>query len=339
MRPTGSIERAVAIVVERPDAPEGSAADKAVEIVTAMEAFSRAGHRVVLVGAEEVVVMAKDTRGRRRRQREAPVMTEAPSTESQACPTCAMIPISHLNLDLDEPVGGWEATLAERGVEVDVDDLGRPSVPRAAVAAIIEEQRARGRGGSSSAGAGRATRSRRRSRSRGSHGVRVDGRRRRRRLAARGVQRRPRLAYARVHGRAVPRGRRGRRARASGGQAPRAGSPSARGEAEVSTDMSVYVNVIRLIDSRTREVEVLGPMPPGNRRPELLAQPAISSAAYMVGPRKVGSCIGLSDRAARFLLEHSPLGDQVLAALERYDYAPARLVRPYTSKGFLVELK
>jgi hypothetical protein len=59
----------------------------------------------------------------------------------------------------------------------------------------------------------------------------------------------------------------------------------------------------------------------------------------MVGPRKVGSCNGLSDRAARFLLEHSPLGDQVLAALERYDYAPARLVRPYTSKGFLVELK
>jgi hypothetical protein len=43
---------------------------------------------------------------------------------------CRLVPVAHLALDVDEPLAGWPATLAERGVELVEDDLGRASVPR-----------------------------------------------------------------------------------------------------------------------------------------------------------------------------------------------------------------
>ena len=54
-----------------------------------------------------------------------------------------LIPITHLALDLPEPVFGWEKTFAERGVEIVLDDLGRPSVPRQVLGALLQERRER----------------------------------------------------------------------------------------------------------------------------------------------------------------------------------------------------
>jgi hypothetical protein len=56
--------------------------------------------------------------------------------------TAELIPLSVLGLDLPEPVGGWAAELAGRGVAVVLDDLGRPSITRAAARAIFAEHRA-----------------------------------------------------------------------------------------------------------------------------------------------------------------------------------------------------
>ena len=55
-----------------------------------------------------------------------------------------MIPLSHLSLDVDEPVVvGWEQLLAERGVAIVLDDIGRPSVPREVLGELIAEYLAR----------------------------------------------------------------------------------------------------------------------------------------------------------------------------------------------------
>ena len=43
-----------------------------------------------------------------------------------------VVPLSHLSLDLPKPPSGWVAYLTGRGVAVVEDDLGRPSIPRAA---------------------------------------------------------------------------------------------------------------------------------------------------------------------------------------------------------------
>jgi hypothetical protein len=53
-----------------------------------------------------------------------------------------VIPVSHLSLDLDEPPIGWVAYLTGRGVAVVEDDLGRPSIPRAAAKMLFDEHRA-----------------------------------------------------------------------------------------------------------------------------------------------------------------------------------------------------
>jgi hypothetical protein len=35
------------------------------------------------------------------------------------------IPLSHLELDLPAPAGGWAAYLADRGISITIDDIGR----------------------------------------------------------------------------------------------------------------------------------------------------------------------------------------------------------------------
>jgi hypothetical protein len=52
-----------------------------------------------------------------------------------------LIPISHLSLDLGEPIIGWAGMFAERGVEIVLDDLGRPSVPRQVLGELLAERR------------------------------------------------------------------------------------------------------------------------------------------------------------------------------------------------------
>jgi hypothetical protein len=53
----------------------------------------------------------------------------------------ALIPVSNLALDLDEPAGGWVAYLKGRGIEVMTDDIGRPSIARADARQLLDEQR------------------------------------------------------------------------------------------------------------------------------------------------------------------------------------------------------
>jgi hypothetical protein len=65
------------------------------------------------------------------------------STEAPICGCCRRVPVSHLSLDLDEPVSGWMQFLAERNIEVASDHLGRASVARWVVADLLDEQRER----------------------------------------------------------------------------------------------------------------------------------------------------------------------------------------------------
>jgi hypothetical protein len=51
-----------------------------------------------------------------------------------------LIPLSHLALDLAEPAIGWAACLAERGISVQVDDVGRLSVSRADARRLFAER-------------------------------------------------------------------------------------------------------------------------------------------------------------------------------------------------------
>jgi hypothetical protein len=57
--------------------------------------------------------------------------------------TQELIPLSHLSLDLSEPISGWPAIFAERGVEIVLDDLGRPSVPRQVLGELLAESQER----------------------------------------------------------------------------------------------------------------------------------------------------------------------------------------------------
>ena len=52
-----------------------------------------------------------------------------------------LIPLSHLELDLDAPAAGWAVYLADRGMSVVLDDVGRPSVTRADVRDLLTELR------------------------------------------------------------------------------------------------------------------------------------------------------------------------------------------------------
>jgi hypothetical protein len=62
------------------------------------------------------------------------------------CDACRTVPISHLSLDASEPVAGWLAFFAERGVELVEDDLGRAGVPRRVLGELLTEQRERDHG-------------------------------------------------------------------------------------------------------------------------------------------------------------------------------------------------
>jgi hypothetical protein len=53
-----------------------------------------------------------------------------------------VVPLSHLSLDLSEPLPGWVAYLTGRGVAVVEDDLGRASIPRAAAKMLFDDHRA-----------------------------------------------------------------------------------------------------------------------------------------------------------------------------------------------------
>jgi hypothetical protein len=69
--------------------------------------------------------------------------TATEGIEATICDACQLVPLSHLHLDADEPTSGWARHFAERGVEVVLDDLGRPSVPRRVLGELLAERRER----------------------------------------------------------------------------------------------------------------------------------------------------------------------------------------------------
>lgn len=69
--------------------------------------------------------------------------TATEGIQETICNSCRFIPITHLGQDVAEPIVGWTAFFAERGVEVVEDDLGRASVPRQVLADLLAEARDR----------------------------------------------------------------------------------------------------------------------------------------------------------------------------------------------------
>jgi hypothetical protein len=61
--------------------------------------------------------------------------------EVVVCDACRTIPVSHLGLDVAEPLVGWSAFFRERGVEVTPDDLGRLSIERRVLGELLHEFR------------------------------------------------------------------------------------------------------------------------------------------------------------------------------------------------------
>ena len=55
--------------------------------------------------------------------------------------TAEPVPLTELERDLPAPAAGWAAELAARGVTVVLDDLGRPSITRAAARVLFTEHR------------------------------------------------------------------------------------------------------------------------------------------------------------------------------------------------------
>ena len=95
----------------------------------------------------------------------------------------------------------------------------------------------------------------------------------------------------------------------------------------------------RLVDPRTRVVEVLAPELPGSRRPtdrELLLDRS-GRAAYLWGPQPVGFCFQADGRQARFLVNEGQWGDALLDLLASRPRTPARPARAYGIKGWLVQ--
>jgi hypothetical protein len=52
-----------------------------------------------------------------------------------------LIPLSHVELDLPAPTIGWAAGMAEKGIEVVLDDLGRLNIRRRDAKRLFDEHR------------------------------------------------------------------------------------------------------------------------------------------------------------------------------------------------------
>jgi hypothetical protein len=57
-------------------------------------------------------------------------MTENTEGTKELCDACRRIPLTHLSLDVDEPIEGWLRFFEERNVQVFDDAIGRASVAR-----------------------------------------------------------------------------------------------------------------------------------------------------------------------------------------------------------------
>jgi hypothetical protein len=69
--------------------------------------------------------------------------TATEEAEVRICDACNRVPLSHLSLDIAEPLTGWTMFFRERGIEVTADDVGRASVPRRVLGELLAEHRER----------------------------------------------------------------------------------------------------------------------------------------------------------------------------------------------------
>jgi hypothetical protein len=71
------------------------------------------------------------------------VAGEAAAIDAPAEPQAAEpVPLSVLALDLvDAPASGWTVWLAERGISIAFDDIGRPSIARTDAKRLLDDQR------------------------------------------------------------------------------------------------------------------------------------------------------------------------------------------------------
>ena len=102
-----------------------------------------------------------------------------------------------------------------------------------------------------------------------------------------------------------------------------------------------HIGTVKLVDRKTRVVEILGPQPFGSRRPTdrklFVDRSQESLVEFMRGPEEVAHCFAADGRTARFLVDESPRGEALLDLLARNPKAQARPARPWGVKGWLVE--
>ena len=108
------------------------------------------------------------------------------------------------------------------------------------------------------------------------------------------------------------------------------------GEYRARETARAAVASIRLVDARTRVVELLGPLPPGSRRPVLLFEGQAGRVVHAQTPSSVASCIGVDDRRAKFLVDKTAAGDEFLDLLGQHHKTPVRPAKPYGVRGYLV---
>jgi hypothetical protein len=68
-------------------------------------------------------------------------VADPPTDVDVVDPPAELVPLSHLQLDLPAPGGGWATFLADRGISITIDDIGRASVSRSDARQLVTEQR------------------------------------------------------------------------------------------------------------------------------------------------------------------------------------------------------
>lgn len=89
-----------------------------------------------------------------------------------------------------------------------------------------------------------------------------------------------------------------------------------------------YTGSVRLVDRKTRVVEVLGPEPAGSKRPtdrKLFYDPGPYAPPSPNPLTMVGVCIAGNGRTAKFLVDQNRLGDSFLDYLGKLPDRPVRL--------------
>ena len=96
-----------------------------------------------------------------------------------------------------------------------------------------------------------------------------------------------------------------------------------------------HIGSVRLVHRKTRVVEVLGPRPPGSRRGT--DQKLLYQRYGPWPPLSVGLCFQADDRRAKFLIDRTPEGNELIQLLSSRPQNPARPVRPYGPKGWVLD--